>query len=118
MMPSSFKAEHDLEKRRQESASVRQRYPDRVPIIVERAAGSKVAEIDKKKFLVPQDLTVGQFCYVVRRRIKLEPEQALYLMTESGTMPATGSLVSQLFSEHTDEDGFLYLVYAGENTFG
>jgi GABA(A) receptor-associated protein len=32
---------------------------------------SDIATIDKKKYLVPADLTVGQFVYVIRKRIKL-----------------------------------------------
>ena len=63
---ASFKEKHDLEKRREEADAVRSRHPDRVAIIVERAEGSKVPEIDKTKFLVPKDLTVGQFSYVVQ----------------------------------------------------
>jgi hypothetical protein len=46
-----------------------------VQVIVERAPKSDIAEIDKKKYLVPMDLTVGQFVYVIRKRIKLSPEK-------------------------------------------
>ncbi|KAM7261221.1 hypothetical protein ACFE04_026696 [Oxalis oulophora] len=37
--------------------------PERIPVIVERAEKSDIASIDKKKYLVPADLTVGQFVY-------------------------------------------------------
>lgn len=32
-------------------------------------------------------------------------------------MPAA-ALMSTIYDEHKDEDGFLYIVYSGENTFG
>ena len=60
-MASSFKIEHTLEKRKNESSRIRDKYPDRIPVIVERANKSDMPEIDKKKYLVPGDLTVGQF---------------------------------------------------------
>ena len=28
------------------------------------------------------------------------------------------ALMSAVYDEHKDEDGFLYIVYSGENTFG
>ena len=31
---------------------MREKYPDRIPVIVERAAGSDIPDIDKKKYLV------------------------------------------------------------------
>lgn len=30
----------------------------------------------------------------------------------------TASLMSAIYEEHKDEDGFLYMTYSGENTFG
>ena len=39
------------------------RYDDRIPVIVEKAPRADIAEIDKKKYLVPGDLTVAQFTY-------------------------------------------------------
>lgn len=95
----------------------RVKYPDRLPIIVEKNEKSAVQDIDKKKYLVPADLTCGQFVYVIRKRLKLPPEQAIFLFV-SGVIPPTAALLSTIFEEHKDEDGFLYITYSGENTFG
>lgn len=75
------------------------------------------AAIDKNKFLVPGDLTVSQFVFVVRKRLALAPEQSLFIFC-SGTLPTTGTLLRELYSTYADPDGFLYLLYAAENTFG
>lgn len=32
--------------------------------------------------------------------------------------PATASLMSQIYKSHKNEDGFLYITYSGESTFG
>ncbi|KAK1568544.1 hypothetical protein Q3G72_025716 [Acer saccharum] len=117
MAKSSFKLEHPLERRQAESARIRDKYPDRIPVIVERAEKSDVPEIDKKKYLVPADLTVGQFVYVVRKRIKLTPEKAIFIFVKN-ILPPTAAMMSAIYEENKDEDGFLYMTYSGENTFG
>ncbi|GAB2233810.1 Autophagy-related protein [Drosera capensis] len=117
MSKSSFKLEHPLERRQAESARIREKYPDRVPVIVERAEKTDIPDIDKKKYLVPSDLTIGQFVYVVRKRIKLSPEKAIFIFVKN-ILPPTAALMSTVYEEHKDEDGFVYMTYSGENTFG
>jgi GABA(A) receptor-associated protein len=41
------------------------------------------------RYLVPADLTVGQFVYVVRKRIKLSAEKAIFVFVKN-TLPPTG----------------------------
>lgn len=115
-MPS-FKQEHSAEKRKQESARIASKYPDRIAVICEKSARSNISDIDKKKYLVPSDLTVGHFVYVIRKRIKLPPEQAIFIFI-NGNIPANGTLMSAIYDEYADPDGFLYVTYSGENTFG
>jgi len=117
-MSKPFKEEHPLEKRKSEAERIRAKYPDRVPVICEKADKSgDMPDIDKKKYLVPADLTVGQFQYVIRKRIKLAPEKALFVFC-ANTIPPTASLMSTVYEEQKDEDGFLYVQYSGESTFG
>ncbi|KAK3253313.1 Autophagy-related protein 8d [Cymbomonas tetramitiformis] len=114
---SSFKQEHPLEKRQGEAQRIREKYPDRIPVIVEKSEKSDIPDIDKKKYLVPADLTVGQFVYVIRKRIKLGPEKAIFIFVNN-VLPPTAALMSAIYEEHKDDDGFLYITYSGENTFG
>ena len=114
-----FQKKFDFEKRHLEASRIREKYPNRIPIILERNADCKTIEdIDKKKFLVPHDLTMGQFQYVVRKRLKtLKPDQGLFFFINN-TMPPVNQLLVQLYDNHRDQDGFLYIVFSGENTFG
>ena len=105
------------DKRKSEAERIRAKYPDRVPVICEKADRSDIPDIDKKKYLVPADLTVGQFHYVIRKRIKLAPEKALFLFC-SNSIPPNAALMSTVYEEQKDEDGFLYIQYSGESTFG
>lgn len=72
----------------------------------------------QKKFLVPNDLTIGQFQYVIRKRIKLAPEQAIFLFVGKGTLAPSNAPLQQMYDKHKDEDDFLYMTYSSENTFG
>ena len=71
----------------------------------------------QKKFLVPADLTIGQFMYVIRKRIKINSEKSLFMFV-NGKIPPTARLMSIVYDENKNEDGFLYITYSGENTFG
>jgi GABA(A) receptor-associated protein len=116
-MTSTFKLENPFDKRKQESQRMKDKYPDRIPVIVERATSSELPHIDKKKYLVPSDLTVGQFISVIRKRIKVKPEQAIFIFI-GNTIPPTSKVMADIYEEHIDEDGFLYITYNGENVFG
>mmetsp|Transcript_15701 Transcript_15701/g.52858 ORF Transcript_15701/g.52858 Transcript_15701/m.52858 type:complete len:144 (+) Transcript_15701:8-439(+) len=115
----SYRDAHSFESRRTQALAIRAKHPDRIPIIVEkRPRDATLPLIDKKKFLVPADLTVGQFVYVIRKRIALKPEQAIFLFVSKGTLPPTVATCQAVYDSHKDEDGFLYMTYSGENTFG
>ena len=116
----SFKTSHSLATRQQESSRIFAKFPGRIPIIVERGVSSQktMPLLDKQKYLVPADLTLGQFTFVIRKRMELPSERALFLFVDN-TLPTTGSLMREVYAQHYDkEDGFLYILYCGENTFG
>ena len=51
---------------------------------------------------------------MIRKRIKLEPEKAIFIFVEE-TLPPTAMLMADLYKQYQDEDGFLYITYSGEN---
>ena len=109
-----------FEDRVEEATRIRNRYPDRLPCIVERATNrgaSNVPLLDKVKFLVPSDLTVGQLAYVLRRRLTLASDVALFLYV-GNTLPSSTMLMREVYAAYRDADGFLYLTYSGESAFG
>jgi len=52
------------------------------------------------------------------QRIKLAPEQAIFLFVNKGTLPPTVAALQEVYDQCKDDDGFLYMTYSGENTFG
>jgi GABA(A) receptor-associated protein len=105
-------------KNKEEADRIMRKYPDRMPIIVTKSVYSNVPEIDKQKYLAPIDLTLGQFQYVIRKRLKLSPEKALFLFINGEIYCPSVLLISIYEKEHDTGDGFLHMTYSGENTFG
>ncbi|XP_069501943.1 gamma-aminobutyric acid receptor-associated protein [Ambystoma mexicanum] len=112
-----YKEEHPFEKRRSEGEKIRKKYPDRVPVIVEKAPKARIGDLDKKKYLVPSDLTVGQFYFLIRKRIHLRAEDALFFFVNN-VIPPTSATMGQLYQEHHEEDFFLYIAYSDESVYG
>ncbi len=117
-MMGKFKETHTFESRISESQRVLNKYPDRIPVICERSKYCKTAPIiDKIKYLVPIDLTIGQFIYVIRKRMNMSSEKALFLFINNKMVSSSKTLCS-IYVEDKDKDGFLYINYTTENTFG
>ncbi len=113
----SFKLATPYEKRFQDSNRLRDKYPDRVPVVCEIAHNSSLV-LDKNKYLVPHDITVGQFQYIIRRKVpNLTAEQALYMFIGNSLVPIAESM-GQVYNKLKGIDGFLYTVVSTENTFG
>ena len=111
-----YKESRSFEERCRESATMLNRFPDRVPVIIEPR--SNAPDIDKRKYMAPQDIQFAQFIYVLRRRMSLRPEQALFFFTNHNTLVVANERVADTYAKHADEDGFLYVCYSLENTFG
>jgi GABA(A) receptor-associated protein len=115
---SKFKKTYTFDKRKAESERINNKYPDRFAIIVEKNTNCKLLpDIDKNKYLVPIELTIGQFNFIIRRRLKLKKEVALFLYHDN-ILPPTSQTLEHFLKNKKDDDGFYYFTYTGENTFG
>ena len=63
---------------------------------MEKAPKSRISDLDKKKYLVPNDLTVGQFYILIRKRIKLRAEDALFFFVNN-QIPPTSATIGALY---------------------
>jgi GABA(A) receptor-associated protein len=115
-----FKSQHTFQARFEEATRIMNKYPERIPIICEKSIDKKNSDlptIDKAKYLVPIDLTISQFLFVIRNRMKLPAEKAIFLFV-GGTIPSGSALLYNIYSQYKDADRFLYITYSGENVFG
>ncbi|RWW47883.1 hypothetical protein BHE74_00046087, partial [Ensete ventricosum] len=78
-------------KRQAEAARIREKYSDRIPVKISFLClyNFWTCLMALCRYLVPADLTVGQFVYVVRKRIKLSAEKAIFIFVKN-TLPPTG----------------------------
>ncbi|XP_034739591.1 microtubule-associated proteins 1A/1B light chain 3C [Etheostoma cragini] len=117
MMP--FKQRKCLETRKDEVCSIRTKFPNKLPVIVERYLREKTLPLlDKTKFLVPFELTLGQFLCLLRNKIALDSTQALFLLVAEKSMSCMSSSMGEVYSRYSDTDGFLYITYASQEMFG
>ncbi len=114
-----FKKEFSYEDRWDEAQRILYKFPDRKPIICEKHECAEIdcPNIDKRKYLVPNYLTIGQFLMVIRKQIKIEPEKSIYFIINH-TIPSSVCTISEIYNQHKDIDGFLYIKYTYENVFG
>jgi len=122
MEGESMKLEKTAEERAVISARIRAKYPGRVPIYIDPAPNSKVPVIDKRKFLVPRDFTMGQMIFTIRKRMELSSSQAIfvYIMQKGKQelLAQTSSTMGEIYDQYHEDDGMVYLQYASENAFG
>ena len=109
--------EYDIDLRKMECKKILLKHPDKIPIIVEKNDKCHLNEINKKKYLSPNDMLINQFIFIIRKRISLEPSQSLFVMINNKLVPI-GKTLGELYEDEKNEDGFLYMVYTSENTFG
>ncbi len=74
--------------------------------------------ITSSRYLVPKDMTAVQFMCVIRKRIKLQKDQALFLFVEGREALKGDTALAEIYTKKKDGDGFLYIAYAGENVLG
>ncbi|XP_067901587.1 microtubule-associated proteins 1A/1B light chain 3C-like [Heterodontus francisci] len=114
-----FKHRKTFAARKEESALIRSKYPQKIPVIVERYPGERhLNSLDRIKFLVPQDVIVSHFITIIRNRLALSPNQAFYLVVKNRSVSNMYATIAELDQEFKDSDGFLYISYASQEMFG
>jgi len=103
-----------LEFRLQASNKILIKYKERVPII---ADCKNDIIINKNKYLVPIKLSIGQFLYILKKRMNINSKQAIFLLCNNQLLTNTDT-IQNAYNKFKDEDGFLYIYISLENTFG
>ena len=109
---------NDYLERLKKSQIILEKYPDRVPLIIQPSKNDRDSfPIDKSKYITPRDLTLMQLQQIIRKRVHFPAEKALFIFINNKIYPVT-SLVGAIYDTNKDADGFLYITYCQESTFG
>lgn len=115
-----FKEMYTLDERKTHSSDIRVKYPERLPIVMQRSINDTIlGELDKIKYLVPGELTITQFMAILRKRLSVNHSTSIYLYNPDHKIIISGTnTIEHLYNKYKNDDGFLYIEYCGENVFG
>jgi hypothetical protein len=115
-----FKADNPIvNNRKNDCQRIKDEYPNKVPIICENDTTKNLPMIDKTKFLVPDDLLVSQFASMIRQRINIDSTKAIYFLFAGQYTVSMDTLMGEVYERYKDEeDGFLYVVFSTEESWG
>ncbi len=117
-MEFKYKKAKDLKERKEESEKVRNEHPGKICIICEKAPKSQLPDIEKTKYLINEEFTLNQFTQIIRKKLKIEKEEALFFLVNGKKSLSGNDSMFNIYNQYKDEDGFLYIAYAAEEVWG
>lgn len=90
--------------------------PDRIPVIVQ---SSKEIKLKRQKFLVPKQMTMAHLLNEIRNQTEISGATTIFLFADkTGSLIPINRQIIDIYEKYHDDDGFLYINLAIENTFG
>lgn len=90
-----------------------------IQIIVERYSKEMdLPQLEKRKFLVPQEFTMSQFISIIRSRMRIGPSKAIFFLVNNRSLVSLSKSLAEVYAENRSDDGFLYINYASQEVFG
>lgn len=101
---------------RKEVDLIKEKYPTYIPIVV-RARGD--IKLQKNKFLVGGEITLGQFLMILRRKIGVLKQSDAVFLFVNNSLPPSSMYLSSIYANQKDIDtNMLFITVSKENTFG
>ena len=120
-MEFKFKQENsDVNQRKQSSDKIKKEFPDKIPVIVEKDPRAKTLnDIDKTKYLVPKEISVTQFSFMLRKRLQLKENEAFFLIAKCKYTIMGENTMDDVYNKYSDkDDGYLYITYTSKEIWG
>lgn len=112
-----FVVEFGFQRRLEESANVLNKFPDRLPVIIESGRDDETRLLPKRKYLVPRTLTMDHLIYIVRKQLQLSKDESIFIYVR-GLLLNPSMILPDVYERYASSDGFLYITYAFESVFG
>ena len=117
-MKKSNHKEKSFQERLDESKKILSKYPERACLFIEKMETCKdLPDLNKNKYLVPKSITAAELILVIRNRIKIPKEKAIFFYVNK-TIISGNITINEINENNKNDDGFLYIKYTGEDCFG
>jgi len=107
----------DYNQRKKQSDTIFSKYPKSIPIIIDCKYDDS-PKLKKHKYIIPNNLTFGHFFDIIKKKLDINKEQALFFFTEDNVVLSPGEQILNIYNKKKNSDNFLYVIYSLENVFG
>jgi GABA(A) receptor-associated protein len=100
------------------------KYPERVPVVIS-STSFKMHGLNR--FIVPFDMTIAQFMLILREKVELQKEEAIFIFIKeidsdnnckSDILAPVSTSIGPLYNQYKDKNLVLNLIYEKEQVFG
>jgi len=115
-----YKEIHSFDERVTETKRITKKYPNRICVVVEKAYREKdLPELKQQKFLIIRSLTFMQLKSAIMSQMDIDKSKALFFfMDDTVISMSISKTMGEIYDEHKEDDGILYIQFISENTFG
>lgn len=114
-----YKTTTPLKDRKKKAEEIIKKYPDKVPIILERAPNSDINIITSEKYVIPGCFDGNQLLYSLQYKLPKNSNQSLFLLIDGKITFDLKTKVIDLYNKYKhDDDNFLYIMYSNECVWG
>jgi len=111
-----------FEYRKNACIRIKQKFPNKIPVILIPRPNSEGINLLKRNFIIEPDTYFSKLYTEIRSvmdetSLKTYSSKGIYLFINGQTIHGMITF-GELYEKYADKDGFLYVVYTSENTFG
>ena len=117
-MEFKYKSQESKEARIKQSKELLKKYPNKVPVILEKDPSSKITEIGKTRYLLERKSTAKEVMEMIRKKTTIDEKDALFLQVRAKFSITGEKTIGDIYDTYKDSDGFLYIMYTTELIYG
>ncbi len=102
-----------FEDRKKKSSVLLTKYPDKIPVILEKSKKDKyLPKNNKTKLLIAHNMTVSNILTLLKNNTNINSTTSIYIMVSDKNIMLSGSQsIVEIYNNYKNTDGFLYLEY-------
>ena len=108
-----------LSERQDQATKIMKKFFPKLPVIIDRCNKTDPM-IEKNKYLIEPDTSISTIITIIRKRVKIDAYQNIFVFIDN-EVPNANHTIGEIYHKKallSNHDGFLYLNYSIENTFG